>query len=148
MNKRQVAMGVLAGIAGASLIPVSASAGAAVSEAEARAAILAWLDALASHDAATVAKILAPEFQIQRSDGSGFDARSYLSNLPKFKGKPEIRDLAFSTNGDLLVTRYNLLLEQKIASKPVQALAPRLSVFRRDGKAWLILAHANFAQIG
>ena len=148
MNKRQVALGVVAGLAGAGLIPAAAMAGGAVTEAEATAAILAWLEALASHDPAVVAKVLAPEFQIQRSDGTGFDARSYLSNLPKFKSKPEIKDLAFSGNDGLLVTRYNLMLEQKIASKPVQALAPRLSVFRRDGKAWLILAHANFAQIG
>ena len=148
MNKRQVALGVLAGLAGTALVPASASAGGEVSEADARAAILAWLGALASHDPATVAKVLAPEFQIQRSDGSGFDARSYLSNLPKFKGKPEISNLAFGANGDGLVTRYNLLLEQKIASKPVQTLAPRLSVFRRQGAGWLIVAHANFAQIG
>ena len=148
MNKRQAALGVLAGVAGATLIPIAAVAGAAVTEAEAREAIMAWLDALASHDPAIVAGVLAPEFQIQRSDGSGFDATSYLSNLPKFGGKPEIRDLAFSANGELLVTRYSLLLEQKIGSKPVQALAPRLSVFRRERAGWLISAHANFAQIG
>lgn len=148
MNKRQVALGVLAGMAGAALVPVSALAGGTVNEAEAKAAIMAWLDALASGDPAAVAKVLAPEFQIQRSDGTGFDAKSYVANLPAFKSKPEIKDLAFSGMGDLLVARYNLMLEQKIASKPVQALAPRLSVFRRDGAGWLIVAHANFAQIG
>ena len=30
----------------------------------------------------------------------------------------------------------------------VQALAPRLSVLRREGAGWLMVAHANFAQIG
>ena len=36
----------------------------------------------------------------------------------------------------------------KIGDKPVQSVAPRLSVFRKDGAGWLIVAHANFAQIG
>jgi len=148
MNKRQVAWGVLAGLASASLIPTVAAAEAGATEADAKAAILAWLDALASHDAAMVAKVLAPEFQIMRSDGSGYNARSYLAHLPKFNGKPEILDLAFGANGDVLVARYNLKLAQKIGDKPVQALAPRLSVFRRNDGGWLIAAHANFAQIG
>ena len=148
MNKRDLAWGLLAGMAGASLLPAVAPADSGAAEAEARAAILGWLDALASHDAATVAKVLAPEFQIMRSDGTGFDAQSYLSNLPKFKGKPEIMDLAIGAGGELLVARYNLKLEQKIGDKPVQMLAPRLSVFRKAGSTWLIVAHANFAQIG
>lgn len=147
-NKRDMALGLLAGMAGAALTPAAALAGEAVTEAMAKDAITAWLAALASHDPATVAKVLAPEFQIMRSDGSGYDAKSYLDHLPKLKGKPEIRDLAFGATGDVLVTRYNLNIEQKINDKPVQALAPRLSVFRRDGAAWLIAGHANFAQIG
>jgi len=147
MNKRHVALGLVAGLAGASLIPASARAGD-VTDADAKAAILVWLAALASHDPAEVDKVLAPEFQIMRSDGSGYDRKSYLAHLPKFNGKPEIQDLAFSANGALLVARYNLRLEQKIGDKPVQALAPRLSVLRKDANAWLMVAHANFAQIG
>ncbi|MEI7599374.1 MAG: nuclear transport factor 2 family protein [Aestuariivirga sp.] len=148
MNKRQVALGVFAGLAGAALIPATVGAAGGAGEVDARAAILGWLDALASHDAATVAKVLAPEFQIMRSDGSGYDSTNYLANLPKFNGEPEIMELAFGANGDLLVARYNLKLEQKIGDKPVQSLAPRLSVFRKDAAGWLIVAHANFAQIG
>ena len=41
-----------------------------------------------------------------------------------------------------------LRIEQTINGKSVQAMAPRLSVFRRGGAGWLIVAHANFAQIG
>lgn len=147
MNKRHISLGLLAGLAGASMATVSATA-SAVSEAEATAAIMAWLGALASRDPTTVEKVLAPEFQILRSDGSGYDRSSYLGNLPNFTGKPEIQDLAFSSSDGLLVTRYNLRLEQKIGDKPVQALAPRLSVLRREGTGWLMVAHANFAQIG
>ena len=147
MNKRHIALGLFAGLAGASIVSVSASA-SAVNEAEATAAIMAWLGALASRDPATVEKVLAPEFQILRSDGSGYDRSNYLGNLPNFTGKPAIQDLAFSASDGLLVTRYNLRLEQKIGDKPVQALAPRLSVLRREGAGWLMVAHANFAQIG
>ena len=147
MNKRHIALGLFAGLAGASIVSASAST-SAVSEAEATEAIMAWLGALASRDPATVEKVLAPEFQILRSDGSGYDRSSYLGNLPNFTGKPEIQDLAFSAGDGLLVTRYNLRLEQKIGDKPVQALAPRLSVLRREGAGWLMVAHANFAQIG
>lgn len=146
-NKRNVALGLLAGLAGAAILPALASADAVTAE-DARAAILSWLEALASHDPATVAKVLAPEFQILRSDGSGYDAKNYLTHLPKFMGKPQVMDLSFGASAGLLVARYALKLEQKIGDKPVQSLAPRLSVFRKDGAAWLILAHANFAQIG
>lgn len=148
MNKRHMAFGLLAGLAGASLATASAGAAGTVTEAEASAAVLAWLDALATHDPATVGKILAPEFQIQRSDGTGFDRAGYLGNLPKLSGKPEIQDLAFAAAGDLLVARYNLRIEEKIGDTPVQALAPRLSVLRRDGAGWLMVAHANFAKVG
>ncbi len=148
MNKRDMALGLLAGLAGASLVSGQGVAAGAVSEADARAAIMSWLSALASHDPVKVEKILAPEFQILRSDGSGYDKKSYLGHLPKFSSEPEIQDLAFSANGDLLVTRYNLKVEQKIGNKPVQKLAPRLSVLKRDGSGWLMVAHANFAQIG
>lgn len=148
MNKRDIALGLIAGLAGAAIVPAAANAGAAATEGDARQAILAWLGALASHDPAAVAKVLAPEFQILRSDGSGYDSQGYLKNLPKFRGKPDISKLAFSSHGELLVTRYMLKLEQKIGDKEVQTLAPRLSVFSRSGAGWLIVAHANFAQIG
>ena len=147
MNKRDIALGLIAGLASTTLLPVAASA-AGATQAEAKEAILAWLAALATHDPATVGKVLAPEFQIMRSDGSGFDARNYLTNLPRLSGKPEILKLAVGSEGDLLVARYQLKLALKIGDKKVQSLAPRLSVFRRNGAGWLIVAHANFAQIG
>lgn len=145
MNKRDVALSLLAGLAGASLI---GTAEAATGEEDARAAIMTWLDALQTGDPAAVEAVLAPEFQILRSDGSGHDRVSYLSDLPKQTSKPEISGLVFGSNGDVIVTRYILKIEQTISDKPVQASAPRLSVFRRGGSGWLILAHANFAQIG
>lgn len=147
MNKRDVALGLVAGIGGAGLLDLASSPSAA-SEDDARAAISSWLDALQSGDPAKVEPVLAPESQILRSDGSGHDKASYLLNLPKQTSKPEISDLAFSGSGDGIAVRYILNVEQTINNKPVQAQAPRLSVFRKGGAGWLIVAHANFAQIG
>ena len=53
-----------------------------------------------------------------------------------------------STEVARIAARYILRLEQTINGKPAQVMAPRLSVFRRGGPGWLIVAHANFAQIG
>lgn len=147
MNKRDMALALAAGLAGVALAP-TAGLTAEVSTAEAEAAVMAWLTALKSGDPAEVGKILAPEFQILRSDGSGYSKAEYLKALPKFNGDPEILNLHETSQGDTLVLRYNLRLEQKIGDKPVQALAPRLSVLRRGGAGWLMVAHANFAQIG
>jgi ketosteroid isomerase-like protein len=149
MNKRDMALGLLAGLGGAGLLGMaSTTTQAAVSEADARAAIAAWLDPLQEGDPAKIEAVLAPEFQLLRSDGTGHDKTTYLSDLPKQTSKPEITDLVFSGEGDVIVTRYMLQLDQTINNKPVQTKAPRLSVFRRGGASWLIVAHANFAQIG
>jgi len=148
MNKRHVATGLLAGFASAFLVKSSGNATGAISEKEAKAALMTWLDALASHEPDKVEKLLAPEFQIMRSNGSGYGRKDYLRSLPKFAGKPEFRDFVATSDGDVLVARYNLRLEQKILNKSVQQLAPRLSVMRKVNGTWLMVAHANFAQIG
>ena len=147
MNKRNMALGLLAGLAGAQLIG-TASAQAAMSEEDALAAITTWLDALQTGNSSAVEAVLAPEFQILRSDGTGHDRTSYLTDLPKQTSKPEISELAFGSNGETIVARYILRIEQTINNQPVQASAPRLSVFRRGSSGWLIMAHANFAHIG
>ena len=79
MNKRDLALGLLAGMAGVSL---AATASQAMGEDDARAAIAMWLGAVQTGDPAAVEAVLAPEFQILRSDGSGHDKTSYLANLP------------------------------------------------------------------
>lgn len=147
MNKRDMALGLLAGLAGAHLTGAG-SAQAAMSDEDARAAIMTWLDALHTGDPNAVAAVLAPEFQLLRSDGTGHDRTSYLTDLPKQTSKPEVSEIAFGSNGGTIVARYMLHIEQTINNKPVQARAPRLSVFRRGDSGWLIVAHANFAHIG
>jgi ketosteroid isomerase-like protein len=51
----------------------------------------------------------------------------------------------FVESGDLLVVRYWLVINQTIDGTPMAQRAPRLTVFRRDGDRWLVVAHANFA---
>jgi hypothetical protein len=153
INKRQVFARLLPALAGAAamaLKPEAASAetGPNASEAEANDAIMAWLGALQTGDPAKVEKVLAPEFQIQRSDGSGFGKSDYLKNLPKQASAPVIDKVSATVAGAELVARYVLNIRQTIEGKDVQAVAPRLSVFRKTKDGWLISAHANFAKIG
>lgn len=148
MNKRDVSLALMAGVAGLGLMIQPSAADPAASAADATAAIMTWLDALQTGDPTAVEKVLAPEFQILRSDGRGYAKTEYLTVLPKQTSKPEISDLVFSSGGDTLVTRYILRIDQTIDGKPVQTIAPRLSVFRRTAAGWQIAAHANFARIG
>src|SRR3954454_18592645 len=148
-TRRDVALGLI--IAGA----VSASAGkmaqaqAKGSEADALQALDPWADALFTGDPAVVDKVLAEEFQILRSNGRGHDKASYLKALPKQATRSKFSDIIATGNSETLVIRYEIEIEQTIDGKPVNGIAPRLSVFRKAaGRSWLIVAHANFAPIG
>ena len=119
-----------------------------VSEAEALQALDPWADALFTGDPAVVAKVLAEEFQILRSNGSGHDKASYLKALPKQTARSRFSDIVATGNGETLVIRYRIATEQTIDGAPVNGISPRLSVFRKEaGRSWLIVAHANFAPI-
>ena len=129
------------------LVGVMAAAPAfAQSTDEALGAVNAWLDAVESGDPATLEAILAPEFQIQRADGTGLDKAEYVNggvaNLSEF----EAADLIATREGDIMVVRYTLVVSETISGQPMQATAPRLTVFRWNGERWLVVAHANFAQ--
>jgi hypothetical protein len=107
-------------------------------DAEGKKAIAAWVGAVASGDKSRVSAVLAPEFQIVRSDDTAYDATSYLaSTLPKFDRVPEAKNPVVTGYGDYLIARYDLVTDK--------GLAPRLTVFRKSGDAWLVVAHANFA---
>ena len=146
-TRRDVALGLV--LAGA----VSASAGkmaqaqAEVSEADALQALDPWADALFTGDPAVVDKVLAEEFEILRSNGRGHDKASYLKALPQHATRSKFSDIVATGNGETLVIRYKIETEQTIDGHPVNGTAPRLSVFRKAAGRWLIVAHANFAQI-
>ena len=90
MNKRHVALGLFAGLAGASVLSASALA-SEVTEAEASAAIMAWLGALASRDPATVEKVLAPEFRSCAPTAAAMTGRATLAICPILPASPRSR---------------------------------------------------------
>lgn len=110
-------------------------------------AVDSWLGALVKHDPVAVAAVLAPEFQIMRSDGSAYGKDDYVAKgLPTIAKQPEVEKLVVTGFGDTLVARYWLKVEETAAGKVAEAHAPRITVFRRNGDAWLVVAHGNFAQ--
>lgn len=116
--------------------------------ADADVAVKGWLEAVSSPDEAVLGAALAPEFQILRSDGRGYDRSDYLATGRSRQERPPVaHDLIATEAGGVLVVRYQLDVEQTIDGGTVTGTAPRLTVFRKDGDRWLVVAHANFAPI-
>jgi hypothetical protein len=152
---RRTAVRMGAGLALTTLLvaPVVSSVQAAeMSNAERDAAGLAanqaWWSALVAGTADAIGAVLAPEFQIMRADGTAYDKEGYLASaLPKVAAIPSFSHMAVTAHGDLLVTRYWVTVTEMRDGKAVEAHAPRLTAFRREGDAWLVSAHANFAAL-
>jgi ketosteroid isomerase-like protein len=145
-NRRDFSILALAGLA--AMAAGTAGAEAALSEEQARAALDPWIDAIMTGDPAAVEKVLAPEYQILRSDGSGHDKAGYLRALPKHNAATVFSDIIATGDGGVMVIRYRIETDQTVNGKAVKGVSPRLSVFRRDGDRWLLSAHANFAPLG
>jgi type II secretory pathway pseudopilin PulG len=141
------------GLAAAALMPGVGAAPAIAAEASAldsnaMAALNAWWGALVAGTPAAIGAVLAPEFQIMRADGSGYDRAGYLgSSLPKVAAIPEFSKMTVTGNGDNLVVRYYVTVTETRDGKTVQRHAPRLTAFRKDSGNWLVVAHANFATL-
>ena len=115
--------------------------------AEANLALQAFYDATYSQDAAKTRALLASEFQLARSDSSGFTAANYADNLPTFTQAATISDITATGFGDIMVARYRVTIAMTIDGKHAEAVSPRLTVFRRDMGQWRVVAHANFARL-
>ena len=149
INRRDLARGLMVGAAATLLAGGNVSAsGAAVDEAQALAALDPWADALFGGDPAVVARVLAPEYQIVRSDGTGFGKEDYLTTLPKQATRSQFRDIVATAHDNVMVIRYVIITDQTIEGQAVEAVSPRLSVFRKDGDMWLLASHASFAKLG
>lgn len=146
-TRRDFSIAALAAVSALAVGAGNAAASVEVSEEEALKALDPWADALFSGDPAKIEKVLAPEYQILRSDGTGHDKASYLTSLPKQKVRSKFSDIVARGAGDVLVLRYRIETDQIIEGKTVEANSPRLSVFRRVDGQWLISAHANFAAL-
>ncbi|WP_421725109.1 nuclear transport factor 2 family protein [Bauldia sp.] len=128
-------------------LPTTALADKAL-EAEALAAINRVFDALMTGDPDQVAPLLAPEFQIVRSYGAAYDREQYLAqSIPKFETKPAFKDLVATRNGDIVVTRMRLEVEELLDGKKAVSDSPQLIVFRITPDAWQVVASGNFAPI-
>jgi ketosteroid isomerase-like protein len=139
------------GAAGAwlsSVVPAGAQNQPTELDAQAHQAIDSFFGAIISGDPAKVAAVLAPDFQILRSDGSNYDAASYpTSDLPIIAEMPAIERLKVTSDGDTMVASYVVDVNETLGGQVVQSVAPRLTVFRKSGDAWLVVAHGNFAVI-
>jgi len=129
----------------ATTVAVSLALSAPAFAADADDAVKAWLDALASNDAAAVTAVLAPEFQVQRSDNRGFTREEYLAGGRTRQVKPPVaRDLIATEADGVLVVRYVMEVEQIADGKTIVGAAPRLTVFRKVDGRWLVVAHAAY----
>lgn len=110
------------------------------------AANAAWWGALVEGTVEALDAVLAPEFQIMRADGSSYDKEDYLaSELPKVAAMPEITQMVVTAHDDHLVVRYHVTVNETRDGATVEAHAPRLTVYRKEGDKWLVVAHGNFA---
>ena len=144
-TRRDLALGLI--LAGAASALPGGMAQAEVSEADALEALNPWSDALFTGDPAVVDKVLAEEFQILRSNGVGHNKASYLKALPKQTTRSKFSDIIATGNSETLVIRYKIETKQTIDGTPVNGISPRLSAFRKEAGRWLMVAHANFAQL-
>lgn len=117
-------------------------------EAEARAALTRVFDALATGDPEKVRPLLAPEFQIVRASGAAYEKESYLAlSIPKIESKPAFRDLVVTRNGDIVVTRLMIEIEEYLDGKKAESRSQQLIVFRVTPDGWQVVASANFAKL-
>lgn len=114
---------------------------------DAELAVRQWLDAVVAGTPEALGAVLAPEFQIQRANGTGYDRDGYIEGGAAQLAEFDATDLVATRHEDLLVVRYTLIVSETISGQPVQRTAPRLTVFRWDEDRWLVVAHANFADV-
>lgn len=125
----------------------SAEDGAAL-EADAQKTLTTIFTALMTGDPEKVRPFLAPEYQVQRSDGKGYDKEAYLAlSIPKIEALPTFRDLAITRNGDIVVVRLMIEIEETINGKRADRVSPQLMVFRITPDGWQVIAAANFARL-
>ncbi len=103
-----------------------------------------FLMMLKAEDMAGLKIFLAPQFLIQRGDGTYLNKSQYLkdpSEVDSFK----IRGVVGHDDGDIRVIRFEANTVQRIEGKEVAGgWIPRLSTFVKEEGIWKLIAHANF----
>lgn len=94
-----------------------------------------------------LAPLLAPEFQIVRTDGSAYSRDDYLAEgIKEVKVNPGgfDEDFVVTRNGSIMVVRFMRHSTSTVDGKPLLSDSPRMVVFHEiDGK-WKTAAYANF----
>ena len=142
---------ILYGAAGvwlSSVVPAGAQNNPSDLAVQGKTAINGFFGAIMSGDPQKLATVLAPDFQLLRADGTRQDAANYPnSDLPIIAALPAISQLKVTEAGDTMVATYVVDVNETRGGKVVQSVAPRLTVFRKSGDQWLVVAHGNFAAI-
>ena len=147
---RRRIVGLLAGAMAVAVICVPGQSVAAEADlvAEVHEKLVAVFDALATGDPEKVAPLLAPEFQVLRSDGGGYGKEEYLAaSIPKIRKAPVFSDLVVTRNADIVVVRLILEIDEIIDGKQGAARSPQLMVFRVAPDGWQVVAAGNFSPL-
>jgi hypothetical protein len=148
LRVRKLTIALWLAIAVLSVGPRSLIAQQADVTAEAQKALTAVFEALRSGDQNKVGPLLAPEFQIVRSNGAAYDKEQYLAqSIPKIEGQISFDDLVVTRNAEIVVTRMRLKIRERLDGKRAESGAPQLIVFRVTPRGWQVVAAANFAKL-
>ena len=117
-------------------------------ERAARKLVTNWLTALQDKDSAEIAASLAPNFQIERADGTGMDRAAYIAK-PAVVTDFTLGDEMFAIqSGDTLTVRWSITVSEQIGDNQFRNVeAPRLTTFVWHKGRWKILSYANFNPI-
>jgi len=145
--KRLSALILISFVGSTSALPLAAPALAADDLTEtARKALVAFTEGVLAGPQA-LAPLLAPEYQIMRNNGVGYDRDGYLNRgVGTISAAPDFshENIIATRDGDIMVTRYDLRIDEVIQGNPIKKRAPRLTVFRLIDGVWKVVAHANF----
>jgi hypothetical protein len=109
-----------------------------------RALVVHFFTLLVRKDRQGLESFLAPNFQVQRADGSGSNKARYLAKLPVVLSFKILNVVATEANGTLVV-RYEAIATGRVNGKRyTPGPAPRLSTFTWNGSRWQLSSHANF----
>jgi hypothetical protein len=105
--------------------------------------VTTWLETLKAGE--SVADLMAPNFLIQRADGTNADRDGYLAK-PATVSEYVLGDtIEARQSGNTLSVRWSIRITEVIEDvEYVDVEAPRLTVFEWTGDAWQIVGYANF----